>query len=62
VNKSSSCLPIIYFGQSSVRNWTNIVRVAADQYHTVGLKPDGTVVAAGPEVELAKWDLIETTP
>ena len=36
--------------------------VAAGGYHTVGLKTDGTVVAAGLEVELAKWDLIEAVP
>ena len=31
--------------------------VAAGGDHTVGLKDDGTVVAAGLEVELAKWNL-----
>jgi hypothetical protein len=33
--------------------------VAAGYGHTVGLKSDGTVVAAGIEVEFAKWNLIE---
>ena len=33
--------------------------VAAGGSHTVGLKSGGTVVAAGLEIELAKWDLIE---
>ena len=36
--------------------------VAAGMYHTVGLKSDGTVVATGPEIELAKWNLIEAAP
>jgi hypothetical protein len=31
--------------------------VAVGTYHTVGLKKDGNVVAAGPEIELAKWNL-----
>ena len=33
--------------------------VAAGGEHKVGLESDSTVVAAGPEVELAKWNLIE---
>ena len=37
----------------------DIIQVAAGGYHTVGLKSDGTVVAEGLEIELAKWDLIE---
>ncbi len=28
----------------------------------VGLKFDGTVVAAGLEIELAKWNLLEAAP
>ena len=36
--------------------------IAAGDEHTVGLKSDGTVVAAGLEVELAKWNLIEAVP
>jgi hypothetical protein len=35
------------FGQCDVGNWTDITQVAAGTYHTVGLKLDGTVVAAG---------------
>jgi hypothetical protein len=31
-------------------------------YDTVGLKSDGTVVAAGLEAELAKWNLSEAVP
>jgi len=36
--------------------------VTAGEYHTVGIKSDGTVVAAGPEVKLAKWNLLEVVP
>jgi alpha-tubulin suppressor-like RCC1 family protein len=35
------------YGQCNVGNWTDITRVAAGSYHTVGLKSDGTVVAVG---------------
>jgi preprotein translocase subunit YajC len=45
------------FGQCNVGGWTDIVQVAAGYSHTVGLKADGTVVAAGLEVALAKWNL-----
>ena len=44
-------------GQCDVDNWTDIIEVAAGNFHTVGLKADGTVVTAGLEVELAKWNL-----
>ena len=30
-----------------MRDWTDIVSIAAGGYHTVGLKVDGTVVATG---------------
>jgi alpha-tubulin suppressor-like RCC1 family protein len=46
-----------YEGQCNVGGCTNIIQVVAGDYHTVGLKDYGTVVAAGFEVELAKWDL-----
>jgi len=49
-------------GQCTVGGWTDITQVAAGGAYTVGLKNDGTVVAAGLEVELAKWDLIYATP
>ena len=32
--------------------------VAAGDWHAVGLKSDGIVVAVGSETELATWDLI----
>ena len=34
-------------GQCDVDSWTDIVAISAGQYHTVGLKTDGTVVAVG---------------
>lgn len=38
---------LIYYGEYDVNHWTDIVAVSAGLYHTVGLKADGTVVAAG---------------
>ena len=35
-------------GQCYVGSWTDIVAISAGAYTTVGLKADGTVVAAGP--------------
>ena len=35
------------YGQCDVDGWTDIVAVSAGDYHTVGLKADGTVVAVG---------------
>ena len=36
-----------YSGQCSVGGWTDIIGVAAGDWHTVGLSSDGTVVAVG---------------
>jgi hypothetical protein len=36
--------------------------IAAGGLHTLGLKADGTVVAAGPGVEVTKWNLPQATP
>jgi hypothetical protein len=36
-----------FIGQCDVSGWTDIVQVAAGMAHMVGLKSDGTVVAAG---------------
>jgi len=48
--------------QCNVGNWTDIVQVAAGIYHTVGLKADGTVVAAGFEFALpTRWNLTKTS-
>ena len=33
------------YGKCNVSDWTDIVAVSAESYHTVGLKSDGTVVA-----------------
>ncbi len=35
------------YGQCNTSDWTDIQQVAAGGGHTVGLKSDGTVVAAG---------------
>jgi len=50
------------WGQCNMGDWTNINQVAACDSHTVGLKTNSTVVAAGAEIELTKWNLIEATP
>ena len=31
-------------------DWTDIIAIAAGRFHTIGLKKDGTVVAAGSNV------------
>jgi len=41
---------------------SGVIQVAEGDYHTVGVKSDGTVVAAGAEIQLAKWNLIEAVP
>jgi hypothetical protein len=45
------------YGQCNVDNWTDMIQVAAGIYHTAGVRSNGTVVAAGDEIELAKWRL-----
>ena len=35
------------YGQCDVSGWKDIVAISAGDYHTVGLKSDGTVVAVG---------------
>ena len=47
-------------GQCDIADWTDMQQVAVGMYHTVGLKSDGTVVAVGPETELASWNLVRT--
>jgi len=39
--------PQYYFGRLDVGNWTDIIAISAGRSHTVGLRSDGTVVAAG---------------
>ena len=41
------------YGQLNVGSWSNIVQVAAGDYHTVGLKSDGTVVAVGSMITVS---------
>ena len=49
-----------YKGECDVSNWKNIVSIAAGWQHTVGLKPDGTVVAVGnnddKQCNVNNWD------
>ena len=49
-----------------VWEWSDIVAIAAGQYHTVGLKSDGTVVAVGDNLygqcEVSDWtDIVAVT-
>ena len=37
------------YSQCEVSEWTDIVAIAAGDWHTVGLKADGTVVATGDD-------------
>ncbi|MCL2514163.1 MAG: RCC1 domain-containing protein, partial [Oscillospiraceae bacterium] len=39
------------YGQCNVSDWTDIIAISAGEYHTVGLKKDGTVVAVGDNSE-----------
>ena len=49
------------FGQCDVSSWTNIVWVAAGDFHTLGLKSNGRLVAAGNnevgQCDIGGWDL-----
>lgn len=52
------------FGQCDVDGWSDIVKVAAGDYHTVALKKDGTVLAAGDnrygQCNVDKWrDIVD---
>jgi len=50
-------------GQLNVSDWTNIKAIAAGEYHTVGLKEDGTVVAVGfnwwGQLDVSDWNNIK---
>ena len=35
--------------------WTDIVAISADDYVTVGLKSDGTIVVAGTNTNVRNW-------
>ena len=35
------------YGQKNVDSWTNLTQLALGEYHTAGLREDGTVVATG---------------
>lgn len=47
-----------YSPREQIRDWTDIVQIASGATHVLGLKKDGTVVAAGPGREYA-YDLWE---
>ena len=51
------------YGQCDVSDWTDIVAIAAGEYHTVGLCLDGTVVATGRnnegECDVSDWNNIK---
>ena len=52
-------------GQGSVDGWSDVIQLTTGTQHTVGLKSDGSVVAAGLVglvVELAEWNLLAPTP
>ena len=36
----------LYYGQSEVDGWTNVIAISAGSDHTIGLKADGTLVAS----------------
>jgi alpha-tubulin suppressor-like RCC1 family protein len=50
-----------YYTPCDVVGWTDIIHVAAGRRHTVGLRSDGTVVAAGTndhgQCGVGAWDL-----
>ena len=41
-----------YDGQCDITDWTNIVAITAGEEHTIGLKPNGTVIAVGDNDDL----------
>lgn len=50
------------YGQCEVSGWTDIVMIAAGDWHTVGLKADGTVVSTMPDPAKEFKGLDEETP
>jgi hypothetical protein len=50
------------YGQCEVSGWTDIIQVAAGDWHTVGLKSDGTVIAIGDnrskQCNVTDWRLV----
>lgn len=47
--------------QCDIADWTNIVAISAGGYHTIGVKPNGDVVATGyneyGQCNVDDWDL-----
>lgn len=56
---SSTTYDYMQHGQTEASGWTDIVAVAAGQYHSVGLRKDGTVAAIGDnssgQCEVSEW-------
>ncbi len=52
-------IPNYYSGQCDVNFWADVVAIAAGYYHTLGLRSDGSVFAAGymdePECKVGAW-------
>jgi alpha-tubulin suppressor-like RCC1 family protein len=51
------------YGQCNVRDWRDIVAVAAGCAHTIGLKSDGTMIAVGDneygQCDVSSWANIQ---
>ena len=49
-----------YSGQCAVGTWKDIIAIAAGNFHTVGLKSDGTAVAVGyaadGQCDVSNWN------
>jgi len=62
IKKAYDLLSKMEAGQTDVDEWSDIIDVAAGAYHTIGLKSDGTVVAAGKnkkgQCEVSDWENI----
>jgi len=56
---SIMCAPFYRPSECDIGDWTDITQIAAGTWHTVGLKFDGTVVAAGDnhfgECDVGGW-------
>ena len=64
VKVSGAILSSFDYGQNDVEHWTDIVALDSSSYHTVGLKADGTVLAAGlneqGQCDVSAWtDIVE---
>jgi len=46
------------YSQCDVSSWSDIIMVSADDYHTVGLRSDGNIVAVGSEGGVSSYGVI----